>query len=140
MQIVDCLNDLRRLHLSNLSTDRTYLVTMAVVVITSLIFRRVMKAVAHHQSQFYKELQRVVQGGPADREIVLTGQFFAQLLQRKMAVRTVDGIQYREALRRLSVLVQLQIAGQDIPDGYLNIFSHLMWSNGLKPHKITTFS
>lgn len=128
MQIVDSLNDLRRLHLSNLSTDRTYLVTMAVVVITSLIFRRGMKAVAYHQSQFYKELQRVVQGGPADREIVLTGQFFAQLLQRKMAVRTVDGIQYREALRRLSVLVQLQIAGQDIPDGYLNIFSHLMWS------------
>jgi hypothetical protein len=103
---------------------------VAVVVVTGLIFCRCLEPVPYHQAQLHKEFQRVVQRCPTDWEIELFIQFFPQLLKREMAVNAIYCIQDGKAFRRLSMLVQLQIVSQDIPDRYLNVFFHFMWLNG----------
>ena len=72
---------LGRLHLTHFATDGTHLVAVAVVVKTGLIFRRTLKAVTDNQAQLHKQVQRVIQRGPAHGELIFHRQLLAQLVQ-----------------------------------------------------------
>ena len=126
--LLDGFADLMRLHLNHLSAHRTDLVAVAIVVVTSLIFRSGLKAVAHHQAQLNQQAQRIVERGTTDGEIVFASQLLTQFLQREMTRHAIHRIKDGEALRGLSMPVQFQIAGQDILDRCLDILSHFMWS------------
>ena len=101
---------------------------MAVVIVAGLVFRRGLKAMTYHKAQLNKQAQRIVKRGTTYREIVVVSQFVAKLLQGEMPCNAIHRIEDGKALWRLPALVQFQIAGQDILDRCLNVFSHFMWS------------
>ena len=61
---------------------------------------------ANDQTQLHEELQRVIEGGPADAEVVFIDELIAKLFEREMPGSTIDRIEDGIALRRLPVLVQ----------------------------------
>ena len=125
--IVNGINHALRLHFGHLTAHRADLVAMAVIIVTSLVFRRGLKAVADYKTQLYQQAQRVVERGTTDGEIVFASQLVAQFLQREMARHAIHRIKDGKALRGLSMPVQFQIAGQDVLDRCLDILSHFMW-------------
>ena len=126
--IVDSLTNLVRPYLRDLSAHGAYLVTVAIVIVTGLIFRGRLETVTHHKPQLYQQTQRIVKRSAADREIIVVGQLVAQFLQREMPVHAIYCIKDSKALRSLSMFVQFQISGQDVLDRCLDILSHFMWS------------
>lgn len=122
------LTDLQRLEFRDFSTDGTYLMAMAVIIIAGLILCRSLKTVSNDQPQLHEELQRVIQRSPAHGETQLFIQFFAQLLQREMPIDAIYGIKNGHALRRLSQAILFQVPRQDVPDRFLDIFFHFMGS------------
>ena len=78
--------------------------TVAVIVITSLVFRVILKAMAHDQTQLHEQLQGVIQRCPADWKPQLAAQFVAQLLKREMSYHTIDSIQNSITLRSLAMI------------------------------------
>lgn len=129
-----------RLEFGDLATERANLMTVAVIVITSLVFRVILKAMAHDQTQLHEQFQGIIQRCPADWKPQLAAQFVAQLLKREMTFYAINGIEDGKALRSLTKSVLFQVAGQYCIDCFLDVFFHFMGQHSLKPHKITTFS
>ena len=110
--ILNSRDDLRRLHLRHLAAHRTDLMAMAVVIVTGLILRGSLKTVTDHQSQGHKQVQGVIERGPADVEIHVLNQFVAQLFQREMAMCAIHGPEDGIALKGLAMIVHLKIVIQ----------------------------
>ena len=78
MHILNSNADLRRLNLHHLTAHRTYLMTMAGVIITGLISRRTLETMTDHQTQFHKQIERIIHRSPAHMEVHLPEQFLVQ--------------------------------------------------------------
>ena len=132
MQGADSIVDFCRLKLRYLATNSTYLVAVAVIVVAGFVFCRTLETVSDDQTQFHKQLQRVVKSGPAYGKPLLFVKLFAQFLQREMIIGIVDRIEDSKTLWSLAQMVLFQIAGQNISDRFFNVFFHFMWLNRLK--------
>ena len=63
--------DLIGLDFHDLATHRTDLMTMAGIVVTSLVLRRALKTVTDHQAQLHEQIERIVHRSPAHMKIHL---------------------------------------------------------------------
>ena len=78
MHILHGNTDLGRLDLHHLTTHRTDLMTVAGIVVTSLVLRRTLKTVTDYQAQLHEQVECIIHRGPAHMEIHLLEQFLIQ--------------------------------------------------------------
>ena len=136
---VDGIGDQVGLHLRHLAAHRADLMAVARIVVARLVDRRPLKAVTDDEAQLHEEIERVVERGATDGEIVVTDQLVAQFFEREMPVDIVDGFEDGVALRRLAMIVHLKVSVEN-PEHvfpHINLYHTICVSK--KPHKGTTF-
>ena len=124
VQVLNRLDNLRRPELRHLPAHRTYLMAMAVVVVTRLVFRDSLKAMADDQAQLQEKIQCVIDRRPTDDEKEVIDQLLIQFLEREVTVDAVDGFQDGVALWRLAMIIHLKIVIQNPFYSRQNTFFH----------------
>ena len=125
-ETVNSLDDHRGGNLRGLPTDGADLMTVVVVAIVGLVFGRTLKAMAHHQTDLHQEIERVVERGPADREVILLYHLRLELIKGEEAFMAVDGTQDGITLRRLAMTSHLKIVIQNACDRLDYCLLHLI--------------
>ena len=126
MEVIDCCHNLRSVDLRHLAAGGADLVTMVIVAVVSLVFRGALEAMGHDQTDLPKEVERVVERSPTDREGVFLCQLLFELLKGEMAFMVVDGTQDGVTLRRLAMTGHLKIVIQNACDRLDYCFFHLI--------------
>ena len=109
-------------------------------VITGLIDRAPLEAMPDNQPKLDKQVQRIIERGPAHPEVIVLNEAVAEFFEGEMAFRLIDGFEDGIAFWRLAMIVHLKVTVENPQNSLPNVNSnHISGCYSKNRTKVQTF-